>query len=104
MRALALLACPARAGDYHVCEAPALRHASFPRRFAMFRALACLALLAVIIAGFPLSRAADPKPLPGGNIDRKDVAKMDAIFAKDAHIELLAEGFKWAEGPVWDKK
>jgi gluconolactonase len=35
-----------------------------------------------------------------GRIDRWDPA-MDAIVPKDWKIEKLAEGFGWAEGPVW---
>ena len=38
-----------------------------------------------------------------GSIDRKD-PKLDALIPKDAKIEVLAGGFKWTEGPVWDKK
>jgi gluconolactonase len=36
-------------------------------------------------------------------IDRWDPA-MDAIVPKDWKIEKLAEGFGWAEGPIWVKK
>jgi gluconolactonase len=42
-------------------------------------------------------------PMTLGSIDRKD-PKFDAIIPKDAKIEVLAGGFKWTEGPVWDKK
>ena len=38
-----------------------------------------------------------------GSIERKD-PKLDALIPKDAKIEVLAGGFKWTEGPVWDKK
>lgn len=37
-----------------------------------------------------------------GRIDRWDPA-MDAIVPKDWKIEKLAEGFGWAEGPIWVK-
>ena len=37
-----------------------------------------------------------------GSIERVD-AGLDAIIAHDAVIEKLAEGFSWAEGPVWRK-
>jgi gluconolactonase len=35
-----------------------------------------------------------------GAIERLDPA-LDALVAPDARIEKLAQGFKWAEGPVW---
>jgi gluconolactonase len=35
-----------------------------------------------------------------GSIERLDPA-LDALLAKDAVIEKLAEGFDWSEGPVW---
>jgi len=64
----------------------------------MFRALACLALLAAASLGF-----ADDKKTTIGSIDRKD-PKMDELIPKDAQIEVLAAGYKWTEGCVWDKK
>ena len=35
-------------------------------------------------------------------IVRKD-PRFDALFAKDAVVEKLADGYAWTEGPVWDK-
>ncbi len=35
-----------------------------------------------------------------GSIERLD-PKVDDLIATDATIEILAEGFTWAEGPVW---
>ena len=29
---------------------------------------------------------------------------LDALIADNATFEKLGEGFKWTEGPVWDKK
>ncbi len=75
----------------------------------MFRALAgvAIATLALVASGGispPLAVADEPKlPMTLGSIDRKD-PKFDAIIPKDAKIEVLAGGFKWTEGPVWDKK
>ena len=67
----------------------------------MFRSLICLALAAAV--AIP-TLAEDPKlPMTLGSIDRKD-PKLDALIPKDAKIEVLAGGFKWTEGPVWDKK
>jgi gluconolactonase len=38
-----------------------------------------------------------------GSVERLDPA-LDALVAPDAKIEKLAEGFTWAEGPVWTKE
>jgi gluconolactonase len=35
-----------------------------------------------------------------GTVERLD-PRLDAIVPKDAKLEKLAEGFRWAEGPVW---
>jgi gluconolactonase len=67
----------------------------------MFRALAVTALTLAAVAP---AAAEDAKlPMTLGSIDRKD-PKLDALIPKDAKIEVLAGGFKWTEGPVWDKK
>jgi gluconolactonase len=42
--------------------------------------------------------AADPTII--GKVTRYDAA-LDAVIAADARVEKLAEGFTWAEGPVW---
>jgi gluconolactonase len=65
----------------------------------MFRLFASLALATCFTA--PLH--AQPKPMTIGSIERKD-PKIDELIPKDAVIEVLAGGFKWTEGPVWDKK
>lgn len=45
--------------------------------------------------------AADDKPHPFvGKIERNDPA-LDKLIAKNAKIEVLAEGFRWSEGPTW---
>ena len=81
-------------------------------RFALF---VCAVALTI-----NLSRAADPAPAdssaktnatPGkdkiypsiGSIERLDPA-LDKLLGTNAFIEKLARGFKWAEGPVWDKR
>jgi gluconolactonase len=46
--------------------------------------------------------AAKPTKIEEAKIDRWDPA-MDAIVPKDWKIEKLAEGFGWAEGPIWVK-
>jgi gluconolactonase len=38
-----------------------------------------------------------------GTIERLDSA-LDKVIGTNAFIEKLASGFKWAEGPVWDKR
>ncbi len=35
-----------------------------------------------------------------GSIERTS-PKLDELVAKDATIEVLAEGFTWSEGPCW---
>ncbi len=35
-----------------------------------------------------------------GKIERKD-PRLDKLVPADAHMERLAEGFDWSEGPVW---
>lgn len=70
----------------------------------MFRSIATLTLAAVAAIGLRPGTAEEPKlPMTLGSIDRKD-PKLDALIPKDAKIEVLAGGFKWTEGPVWDKK
>jgi gluconolactonase len=34
---------------------------------------------------------------------RRNDPRFDALFPKDAVVELLADGYAWTEGPVWDK-
>lgn len=61
--------------------------------------------LVFVLVGFVCATSAqEPKVNTTlGTIERKD-PKFDALIPKDAKIEVLAGGFKWAEGPVWDKK
>jgi gluconolactonase len=63
-----------------------------PRRLAA--AAATLALVAVAAV------SGERKTI--GRIDRQD-PRLDALVPRDAVIEVLAEGFRWSEGPVWDK-
>jgi gluconolactonase len=58
------------------------------------RAVMCW-LLAVLLAG---SAAADP-----GDLRRLD-ARLDALVPPAARAVLVASGFQWLEGPVWDKR
>ena len=62
------------------------------------RALAPFALAAVLASP---ALAADYPAL--GTIERLD-PRFDAIVPKGARVDRIAEGYDWAEGPVWDKK
>ncbi len=67
----------------------------------MSRWFATLCLVPLVV--FPAIRAEDKPAAPVRSIERKD-PKFDALIAPDAKVEELAGGFKWSEGPVWDKK
>ena len=74
----------------------------------MLRALFCTAAIAAALAAVtggshPPLASAEEKKTTLGSIDRKD-PKLDELIPKDAVIEVLAGGYKWTEGPVWDKK
>jgi gluconolactonase len=58
----------------------------------------CAALSLLTAAAEPQGVA--PSVIPEARIDRWDPA-LDAMVPADARIEKLAEGFGWAEGPVW---
>jgi gluconolactonase len=58
------------------------------------RILILLPLLAACVG----ERSTGPRTI--GSIERLDPA-IDALIPPDAVIEVLAEGFDWAEGPVW---
>ena len=55
----------------------------------------------------PQPAAPEPAPAPQesafGRIERLDPA-LDALIAPETKIEKLAEGFEWAEGPLWDRR
>ena len=68
---------------------------------------AALVLAALLLAGCrPTAEQPEPDadvdtPYPTiGTVERYDPA-LDALVPQDAVIEILAEGFDWAEGPVW---
>jgi len=60
------------------------------------------AIVALLASPAALVAADKPRYPSFGNIVRKD-ARLDKIVPRDAHMEQLAEGFDWAEGPVWIK-
>src|SRR5690349_4288662 len=66
--------------------------------------------LAAVIVALCLSACATSRPAkeqPGyptiGSIERLDPALVQ-LLGPDAKIEKLAEGYEWAEGPVWVKR
>lgn len=61
-------------------------------------------LLFVLFAFGLAVLAQPPRSYPVlGNIVRED-PRLDELIAADARIEVVATGFEWAEGPVWDRK
>ena len=65
-------------------------------------AVAAAAVLAAVSSQPNLARSEEKKTTLG-SIERKD-PRLDPLIPKDAKIEVLAGGFKWTEGPLWDKK
>src|SRR4051794_17103727 len=60
-----------------------------------------LAFLAATLLGGASAPAQGPPSSPTlGTIERDD-PRLDRIIPPDARVEKLAEGFDWAEGPVW---
>ena len=46
---------------------------------------------------------ANPSPIPANPVEQLK-PELNQIIAADAQLELLAEGFRWAEGPVAEPK
>jgi gluconolactonase len=59
-------------------------------------------LVATLVPVLAVSAALAQAPASPGRVERLD-PRMDALIPRDAKVELLASGFKWSEGPVWDK-
>ena len=53
--------------------------------------------------GLVLTLPAADKPKTLGTIERLDKA-LDDLLPADAQVEIIADGYNWVEGPVWDKK
>jgi len=68
------------------------------------RMMSVIAVVLLITSAAACAAAPPPAPtkIAEATIDRWDPA-MDAIIPKDWKIEKLAEGFGWAEGPIWVK-
>lgn len=62
-----------------------------------------LSLAAIGVTAQAAETAVAAQKIEEARIDRWDPA-MDAIVPQDWKIEKLAEGFGWAEGPIWVKK
>jgi len=72
--------------------------------------MCCSRLIATALLTMSLAvtacRASQPLPNPAdtiktiGSIERLH-PDLDALVAPDARLEVIAEGFEWAEGPVW---
>ncbi len=61
------------------------------------RGLSFFVLLSAVVFSSSVPLAAQPTI---GTVHRLDPA-LDALIPQDAEIEVLAQGFTWAEGPVW---
>jgi gluconolactonase len=61
-----------------------------------------VSLLGVLASGpvGAVSQAASAAPV--ARIERLD-PRLDQLLGADAVVEVLAEGFRWSEGPVWDR-
>ena len=59
-------------------------------------------VLSAAASAVTVAAPAAPTKIEAASIDRWDAA-MDAIVPKEWKIEKLAEGFGWAEGPIWVK-
>ena len=72
---------------------------------AMLRPYRLLAASCVLALGIGQARAQEARPAARtlGTIERHD-PRFDKLIPPGAAIEVLAEGFDWAEGPAWDRK
>ena len=48
--------------------------------------------------------AQPPRSYPALGRILRESPQLDDLLAPDAQIEVLASGFEWAEGPVWDRR
>ena len=58
------------------------------------------AMLAAVVLAAAGAGAAERRTI--GRVERSD-PRLDALIAPGALIEVLADGFRWSEGPVWDR-
>src|SRR5260221_13715203 len=68
-----------------------------------------LAVLAIVLAGSecfqPKAAGADHRPTGARTIGTLEILdpRFEQLISSNAKIEKLAEGFAWAEGPIWFK-
>lgn len=72
------------------------------RRASAARLCLSASLLLVAAANGPAAAGAAADRGTIGRVERSD-PRLDALIAPGATIEVLAEGFRWSEGPVWDR-
>ena len=61
------------------------------------------ALAAVLVCLAPPTRGADKKPIPPSARSNARTRPSTSSSRPDANLENLADGWDWAEGPVWIK-
>lgn len=70
------------------------------------KSLLSILAAASLLAGDGLVRAAAAQAIrfdEAGAIERLD-PRFDKLIPADARMEMIAEGFDWAEGPVWNRQ
>jgi gluconolactonase len=73
----------------------------FPRSLAAGLVASALLVTVPPVARGQAAAPAAPKTL--GTVARLD-PRFDLLIPKDAALEVLADGYAWVEGPVWDRK
>ena len=80
------------------------------QQFTMVMGLLPCVLLASCTRSSPSSEVADSSEIPTveASLDRPTIGhverlakELDSLIPADAKIEVLAQGFDWAEGPLW---
>jgi gluconolactonase len=80
------------------------------QQFTMVMGLLPCVLLASCTRSSPSSEVADSSEIPAveASLDRPTIGhverlakELDSLIPTDAKIEVLAQGFDWAEGPLW---
>lgn len=70
--------------------------AALSRRFLLASSLSLAS-----VGGFSRQVSAQPAPsAPTAKVERLDPS-LDALIDVDAPVEVLTDGFQWAEGPIW---
>ena len=78
-----------------------MKHQTFSAPLLLIKSALTLCVLAAVApAQDPPSTPEAVAPRTVGRVERLD-ARINELIAPDAQIEVLADGFEWAEGPVW---